>query len=311
MMVQEVIVYVEGPSDKSAMEALLAPLLKEKREKGVAINFFEAPKGDKKKSVLIKVPQRALSIIRHKPHPIVIAICLILCSFHLVLKGSELNFPIPFEREIQTKELSIDEILLRLSQYCAKFANATLNYICDEEIEETIYTPHRIQRYHFSYRGNVEKNRYVYDYQGKVELGYQTTNEALNMAEESGDTYSVAMAYMCHGYSCLLKGFLIEAERYSLRSIDICERISFIGVLNYALEQLCEIYFELGEHQKSEHYHDKLKTLQEQGIHSPLKSKPFIISRAKSELMNDKRDFNLYGYLVRRFDLGRYFVIVS
>jgi len=155
-------------------------------------------------------------------------------------------------------------------------------------------------------KSNIGK--YVYDYQGKVALGYQTTNEALSMAEESGDTYSIAMAYMCHGYSCFFKGFLIEAEKYSLRSVDICERIHFIGVLNAALEHLCEIYFELGEYQKSEHYHEKLIKLQEQGIHSPLKSNPFKISWAKSRLMNDKKDFNLenlYDYVVNN-ELLRY-----
>jgi hypothetical protein len=40
-----VVVYVEGPSDKAAMTALLAPLLEQKRKKGIAIDFFESPTG--------------------------------------------------------------------------------------------------------------------------------------------------------------------------------------------------------------------------------------------------------------------------
>ena len=58
-----VIVYVEGPSDKAAMEALLEPLLKERRQQGVAIDFLPAPGGDRKKSLLLKVPERAVNIL--------------------------------------------------------------------------------------------------------------------------------------------------------------------------------------------------------------------------------------------------------
>lgn len=73
MKVAEVIVYVEGPSDKGAMEALLAPLLQQKQEEGITIKFFEVPKGDKKESVLIKVPIRAVDIIRNRRHAVVVA----------------------------------------------------------------------------------------------------------------------------------------------------------------------------------------------------------------------------------------------
>jgi len=73
MKVAEVIVYVEGPSDKSAMEALLNPLLQQKRKEGVIIKFFEAPRGDKKESVLMKVPRRAVNIIRNKRDSVVVA----------------------------------------------------------------------------------------------------------------------------------------------------------------------------------------------------------------------------------------------
>ena len=46
-----VIVYVEGPSDKAAMNALLEPLLEQKRQEGISIEFFKTPAGDRKASV--------------------------------------------------------------------------------------------------------------------------------------------------------------------------------------------------------------------------------------------------------------------
>jgi hypothetical protein len=71
--VKSVIVYVEGGSDKLAMEALLRPIIERKAQQGVSIQFFEAPPGDKKVSVIRKVPLRAALILLNDPHTIVIA----------------------------------------------------------------------------------------------------------------------------------------------------------------------------------------------------------------------------------------------
>lgn len=70
-MTQSVIVYVEGASDKLAMEALLDRLIQRKSAEGVSIRFIEAPPGDKKQVLLQKVPLRAVNIIRHDPHAVV------------------------------------------------------------------------------------------------------------------------------------------------------------------------------------------------------------------------------------------------
>jgi len=71
--VNTVVVYVEGPSDKAAMRQLLQPLLDQKKQEGVAIDFFETVEGDRKASVLGKVPIRAVNILLDKPAAVVIA----------------------------------------------------------------------------------------------------------------------------------------------------------------------------------------------------------------------------------------------
>jgi hypothetical protein len=55
------------------MEALLRHLLEQKRQEGVDIKFFDSPKGDKKASVLTKVPRKAVNILLNDPHSIVVA----------------------------------------------------------------------------------------------------------------------------------------------------------------------------------------------------------------------------------------------
>jgi len=69
---KRVVVYVEGPSDKAAMEALLKPLLRQRRQQGIAIDFFDAPAGDRKKSLLLKIPHRAVNILCNQPATFVV-----------------------------------------------------------------------------------------------------------------------------------------------------------------------------------------------------------------------------------------------
>jgi Domain of unknown function (DUF4276) len=68
----QVTIYVEGLSDKLAMQVLLEPLIEEKRQEGITINFFEAQSGDRKVCLLTITPQRAVNIILNNPDAVVI-----------------------------------------------------------------------------------------------------------------------------------------------------------------------------------------------------------------------------------------------
>ncbi len=68
-----IIVYVEGRSDKDGLEGLLKPLIDQKLQNGVSIKFFETMPGDRKESVLLKIPRRAVDILRSEPDAIVVA----------------------------------------------------------------------------------------------------------------------------------------------------------------------------------------------------------------------------------------------
>ena len=72
-MNSKVLVYVEGPSDKASLYALLAPVIAMKAQEGISIRFFETPPGDRKESVLTKVPIKAANILINDPHSIVVA----------------------------------------------------------------------------------------------------------------------------------------------------------------------------------------------------------------------------------------------
>ena len=67
----KVIVYVEGPSDKRAMEHLLEPLLQKARSIGVAIDFIPT---EGKRKLIIKTPIKAANILCHDADAVVIAL---------------------------------------------------------------------------------------------------------------------------------------------------------------------------------------------------------------------------------------------
>jgi len=73
LIAKKVIVYVEGPSDCSAMEELFAAFLERKRNQGVDIQFYDGHRGDAKKAVLTKIPRKAVNIILNDPNADVVA----------------------------------------------------------------------------------------------------------------------------------------------------------------------------------------------------------------------------------------------
>ncbi|MBW2478576.1 MAG: tetratricopeptide repeat protein, partial [Deltaproteobacteria bacterium] len=138
----------------------------------------------------------------------------------------------------------------------------------------------------------------VYNTQGNAELGHQISLEGLAIAEESGDAMSKAEAYVHHGISCFLKGYLNEAERHLLNGEKYCKKIDYAsGFL--ASRYLGLIYLEKGSYSTSQDYFmEAITTMENRGawISSVYLNK---ISLAYSKAMQYKKDINielLYKY---------------
>jgi hypothetical protein len=133
----------------------------------------------------------------------------------------------------------------------------------------------------------------VYYHQGKIELAYQTTTEAVVGAEESGDLYSKAAAYTCHGISCYGRGFFKEALEHLLQGVDFCEKTDNFFMNSIAQHFLGKVYFDVGEYRKSEnHYHEAVWNIeQRKGVSSYLNLNKIGIARARSK--DAKEEINL------------------
>ena len=96
-----------------------------------------------------------------------------------------------------------------------------------------------------------------YYFAGKIDLAYQTSREAVRIAEESGDILAKAFSYPFHGISCYGKGFLEDAEKHLLKALEITEKANhhlrkwgahfFLGLT----------YFDMGDFPKSKEHFEK------------------------------------------------------
>jgi len=103
---------------------------------------------------------------------------------------------------------------------------------------------------------------YVHNPQGKLDLAYQTSGEAMQTAEESGDSWSKQWAYYAHGVSCHFKGLLEEAEEHSLRVTvkEVGERNNLAPWGYHLAGNIC---VDKGEYRKSQDYYAKAISISE------------------------------------------------
>jgi class 3 adenylate cyclase/tetratricopeptide (TPR) repeat protein len=104
-------------------------------------------------------------------------------------------------------------------------------------------------------KGNL--SHFCYGYQGKVNLGLQTASEALQLAEASGDIFSIGVAHAGYGSILYAKGDLEEAEKYVSKSIQFFEKINqaaWNGGAHFVLGNVCS---EMGDFRKSKDHFEK------------------------------------------------------
>jgi len=141
---------------------------------------------------------------------------------------------------------------------------------------------------------------YGYDYHGMVAQGYQTSEEAVRIAEESGDIYSKAMAYTSHGTSCYYKGLLEEAEQYLNTGINFTEKINMFAHNAMAHQWLGHVYFDLGKYQKAQDHFSRGIYVREHSRLFPSSANLNRIALMRAILMIGEKDINLelmYRYM--------------
>jgi predicted ATPase/class 3 adenylate cyclase len=129
--------------------------------------------------------------------------------------------------------------------------------------------------------------------QGNVGLGYQLSKEAILLAEDSGDIYSKTWAYNSHGISCYIKGLFDEAIKNLVEGADYSERINLSIQNAMSYYYLGQVYFDIGEYQKSKFHHEKAIGFIERGRFYPSWLNLAKLGLAIATVMTDKERINL------------------
>ena len=134
---------------------------------------------------------------------------------------------------------------------------------------------------------------FSYFFNGKINLGFKTSSDALRIAEESGDIYSKGLANTAHGISCYGKGLLEEAEKYLFKGIEFLGRINYHAWTANARFSLGETCFEMGDFPRSkDHYEKSIGGLNK--IRSyPSWANLAKVGLARSKVINKERDVDL------------------
>jgi len=134
---------------------------------------------------------------------------------------------------------------------------------------------------------------YVYFFQGNVNLGYETSKEAIRIAGESGDIHSKAMSYTSHGFSCFNKGLFQEASDLFLKGIAFSERANHLVYNALALFGLGRTHSVIGDFQKAEdHYKQMIKILEHTAV-LPSFMRLVKLCVARARVMKNKKDIDL------------------
>lgn len=140
----------------------------------------------------------------------------------------------------------------------------------------------------------------AYYSQGKLDLAHEMSRQAVGIAEESGDIYSKAFAYSCHGISCFGKGSFQEAIKFLSIGNESSERLNHDWWQPWSDQFLGEVYFEIGQYQKAgEHYYRAASFFD----HSACWPSSAIVSKIglmRAKIVSGEKDFNvetLHGYI--------------
>jgi tetratricopeptide (TPR) repeat protein len=130
-------------------------------------------------------------------------------------------------------------------------------------------------------------------------LAFQTTREAVRVAEESGDILAKAFSYPFHGCSCYGKGFLDDAEKYLLKALEITERANHHLRKAGAHFFLGWTYFDMGDFPRSKEHLEKGIQIYEDIRLWPSGLCVGKVCFARAKVLNKEKDVNLetlYGH---------------
>ncbi len=132
-----------------------------------------------------------------------------------------------------------------------------------------------------------------YLFQGKIDLAHQISQEALRIAEASGDIYIQGMSHSYYGTACYYKGFFAEAEDHLLKGIALGEKTTHFTWGSWASAFLGDMYFDLGEYEKSLGAYHRAFSFLEKRRFGPSWVNLIKVAMTRARVLRGDQDINL------------------
>jgi tetratricopeptide (TPR) repeat protein len=132
-----------------------------------------------------------------------------------------------------------------------------------------------------------------YIFQGKIELAYQMSKEALQTAQESGDIFIKGIAYSSYGMSCYCKGFFDEAEHSLLQGLSFCEKTAQLGWGTWPYGFVGHVYSEMGEYERAQDYYKEGVSTLVCARLLPFAVNMWKIAITRAKVLNNDKDITL------------------
>jgi class 3 adenylate cyclase/tetratricopeptide (TPR) repeat protein len=133
----------------------------------------------------------------------------------------------------------------------------------------------------------------LYAYQGRINLACQTSQEAFQIAEESGDIFAKGPAYISYGSSFYYKGLFDEAEEKLPNGLVFCEKTSLVFYWTFGYFILGEICFSLEQFGRSMRYYEKASYLFETNRLSPSWNNLLKLCVTRTKVLKGDQDVKL------------------
>jgi len=133
----------------------------------------------------------------------------------------------------------------------------------------------------------------VHSARGRCDLSYQASREAVDAAEENDDIFSKGLAYTALGYSLYGKGLFSQAIENLFKAVDCHERTKFYSWNTLSHQTIAEIYYEIGEYQKSKKHFQRAIMLLKQNRIMPSWRNLNEIGFIMSSVMSNQNDMDL------------------
>ena len=140
----------------------------------------------------------------------------------------------------------------------------------------------------------------VYLYQGKSSLARTSFMEGLRLSKEANDTTSIIKFNINIGATYQMDGVMDSASIHMIKALKISEQIKFNDYHSFIHNNLCSIFSDLKQHEKSIYYCDKIiseKTSQGQFLATAYNTKAVALTQLSrydeaEELLNKALNIN-------------------